>query len=127
MSLSICATLAAAFAVTVRLAAGQEGVGQAPSTKTMSATGVVTSVSTRSLVIEGTGRKSLTFALDSGTRVFSRGRASVRPFPLRPGGDEVSWAIPDFVHVGDRVTVRFQIAGVALKAIEIRVLASAKP
>ena len=123
MSLSICATLAAAFAVTVSLAAGQGGVGQAPSTKTMSATGVVTSVSARSLVIEGTGKKSMAFILDAGTRVFSRGRASVRPFPLRPGGDEASSAITDFVHVGDRVTVRFQIAGTALKAIEIRILA----
>jgi hypothetical protein len=122
MSLRICARLAAAFAMTVSLAAGQGGaVGQAPSTKTLSATGVVTSVSARSLVIEGTGKRSLTFTLDSKTRVFSRG-ARVRPLPLRPGGDEASLAITDFVHSGDRVTVRFQLAGTALKAFEIRVL-----
>jgi hypothetical protein len=121
MSLRICATLTAAFAVTVSLAAGQEGVGQAPGTKTLSATGAVTSVSTRSLVIEGTGKRSLTFTLDSGTRVLSRGRARLLPpAPRRP---EISSAIPDFVHSGDRVTVRFQVSGTVLKAIEIRVLA----
>jgi hypothetical protein len=122
MSLRICATLAAAFAVTVSLAAGQGDVGQAPSTKTMSATGVVTSVSARSLVIQGTGKRSMTFTLDSRTRVFSRGRAGFRAFPLRPEEGAASSAITDFVHSGDRVTVSFQIAGIALKAIEIRVL-----
>ena len=120
MPLRICATLAAAFAVSVSLAAGQGGVSQAPSTRTLSATGVVTSVSARSLVIEGTGKRSLTFILDSGTRVLSSGQARLLPpAPRRP---EASSAVPDFVHSGDRVTVRFQIAGTVLKATEIRVL-----
>ena len=113
-------TLAAVLAVAMSLAAAQGKPGQAPSTKTMSATGVVTAVTTGSLVIEGNRKRSMTFTLDSATRVLKKGRA--RLITLRFERGEAGLKITDVLHAGDRVMVRFQIAGTTLKAIEIRVL-----
>ena len=104
------------LAVGVSLAAAPGSAGQAAGAKTMSATGVVTSVSGYSLVIEGSAKKSITFTVDAKTRVFKRSTPRILP----PGRRSPS--LVSVVHPGDRVTVRFQIVGTTILAAEIRVL-----
>ena len=120
MTLRVYAIWAAVFVVGASLAAGQGSAGQVAGTRTMSATGAVTSVSANSLVIEGKEKKSITFTVDAKTRVFKRG-ATVRILPVPPLGRSGP-SLVSVVHPGDLVTVRFQIVGTTIKATEIRVL-----
>ena len=70
MTFKIVAPLVVVLAVTVSLAAAE---GNA---RTKSATGVVTSVSDGSLVVDAGGGKSLTFAVHNTTHVLKRGATS---------------------------------------------------
>jgi hypothetical protein len=86
MRCRVFATLAAVIAVSVSLAAAQGSARGSEATKKMSATGTVVSVSSASLVIEGKEQRSLTFAVDSATRIFARGaiRKLLQPAIGRP-------------------------------------------
>ena len=120
MTRSVFATLAAVLAVSVSHGAAQGGAGIAQATKKMSATGTVVSVSNASLVIEGREQRSITFTVDSKTRLLARG--STRKIRPRPTIDVAGLKITDFVHKGDLVTVSFYLTGAPLRAIEIRVV-----
>jgi hypothetical protein len=116
MRCRVFATLAAVIAVSVSLAAAQGSAGIAQATKKMSATGTVVSVSSASLVIEGKEQQSLTFAVDSATRILARGalRKLLQPAIGRPGR-----TITDLLHRGDLVTVSFYLTGAPLRASEV--------
>jgi hypothetical protein len=119
MTRSVFATVAAVLA-SVSLATTQGSAGNAQATKKMSATGIVTSVSSASLVIEGNEKQSITFAVDSTTRLLARGRiVKIRPHPAigAPG-----LKITDVLHLGDLVTVSFYLTGPLLRASEVRVI-----
>ena len=120
MTRSVFATPAAVILVSVCLSAAQGSAGNAQAAKKMSATGIVTSVSSASLVIEGNEKQSITFAVDSTTRLLARGRTvKIRPHPAigAPG-----LKITDVLHVGDLVTVSFYLTGPPLRASEVRVV-----
>ena len=119
MTRRIFATLAVVVAVSVSLAAAQGRASQAESTQTMSAIGIVTSVSGESLVIKVSRTTSMTFALDSATRVLKRGTgAKVRPAIFVPGQ---AIKVTDVLHQGDLVMVMYRKTGATLLASEIRV------
>ena len=122
MTLRIFAPMAAVLAVSASLAAAQtspRGNAAKAASPRMSATGVVTSVSDGSLVIESSGRKSLTFKVDNATRVLKQG-ASTKTRERKAAGAP-GLVIADVVHPGDRVTVRYERAGAAFRASEVRV------
>ena len=113
MTLKIFASLVAGLAVTVSLAAAKDNA------KTMSANGVVKSVSDSSLIIGASGRKSQTFTVDHSTHVLKQGATSKTN--ERKAAGAAGLVIGDIVRVGDRVTVRYEQAGGTLKATEVRV------
>jgi hypothetical protein len=122
MTQRIVALLAAVLAVGVGLAAAQASPPQnaaKASGSRMSATGVVTSVSDGSFVIESGGKQSLTFSVDKATRVLKPGASTKTREKKAAGAPGV--VVADLVHAGDRVTVRYERAGEAFKATEVRV------
>src|SRR5437667_12583751 len=72
MTFRVCAVLAAVLAVSVSVAAAQGSAGKA-SAKTRSTTGVVSSVSAASLVLEGSSKKPMTFTVDRATKILKQG------------------------------------------------------
>jgi hypothetical protein len=123
MTRTVFATLAAALAVSVSLGAGQGSADKAPATKKMSATGIVTAVSSTSLVIEGKEQQSITFVVDSKTRLLARGAiVKIRP---RPAIGTPGRKITDVLHRGDLVTVSFELTAPPLRASEVRLVRAA--
>jgi hypothetical protein len=122
MTRSIFAILAAMLAASVSLAGAAQGsANNTQASKKMSATGIVMSVSSASLVIEGNEKHSITFAVDSTTRILARGRITkIRPAIGTPGPK-----ITDVLHRGDLITVSFYLTGTALHADEVRVVRQA--
>src|SRR6266699_3450928 len=96
MTRSVVAILAAVTVVSVCLSAAQGSARNAQATKKMSATGIVTSVSSASLVIEGKEKQSITFAVDSTTRIFARGR--IMKIGSRPAIGAPGLKITDVLH-----------------------------
>ena len=119
MTGSIFAILAILLTASASLTAAREAPTQA--TKTLSATGIVTSVSNASLVIEGKEKHFITFVVDSTTRILARGRITkIRPAIGTPGPK-----ITDILHRGDLVTVSFYLTGNTLRAREVRLVRQA--
>jgi hypothetical protein len=113
MTLKIFAPLVAVLAVTVSLAAAENN------SRTKSATGVVTSVSDGSLIIEAGGGVSLTFAVQNTTHVLKRGATSKTRERKAAGAPGL--VIGDVVRPGDHVTVRYEQANGTFRAAEVRV------
>jgi len=120
MTRSIFAILVTMLAASVSLTAARQAPATQP-TKTLSATGIVTSVSNASLVIEGKEKHFITFVVDSTTRILARGRITkIRPAIGTPGPK-----ITDILHRGDLVTVSFYLTGNTLRAREVRLVRQA--
>ena len=120
MTRTVSATLAAVLAVSVSLGAAQGSASNAQAAKKMSATGIVTSVSSTSLVIEGKEQQSITFVVNSKTRLFARGAiVKIRP---RPAIGAPGLKITDMLHKGDLVTVSFYLTDAPLRASEVRLV-----
>ena len=123
MTRSLFAMLEMVLAVSVSLGAAQGSASNAQAAKKMSATGIVTSVSSTSLVIEGKEQQSITFVVDSKTRLLARGAIwKIRPQPAvgTPGRK-----ITDVLHRGDTVTVTFYLTDAPLRASEVRLVRAA--
>jgi hypothetical protein len=116
MTLRILGTLAIAVALCVGVSAAQKGA--AP--KTMSITGVVTSVTPGSLAIEGgKGKMPMTFTIDSSTKLLARGSTAKTKEKKAAGAPGLS--ITDMVKPGSQVTVRYTKTGDAMKATQVSV------
>jgi hypothetical protein len=123
MTRSLFTILAMVLAVSVSLGAAQGSASNAQAAKKMSATGIVTSVSSTSLVIEGKEQQSITFVVDSKTRLLARGAiVKIRPRPAI-GGPGLK--ITDMLHRGDLVTVSFDLTAAPLRASEVRLVRAA--
>ena len=97
------------------VAAGNAQTGGKAGSDLPSFTGLVKAVSATSLFVQR-GDSGMLFVVDSTTRVFARGNARDLVFRER------QHAIPEFVKVGNQVTVRYsQSSGVGIKAVEVRV------
>jgi len=83
--------------------------------KTMTAMGVVKSVSGNQLVVTGSG-KDWTFALDSSTKFTGKGLST------KSKGAPI--AATDAVHEGDQVTVSYHDMGGTMHAASVRITAS---
>jgi hypothetical protein len=86
-----------------------------PAPKTMSATGVVKSVSANQLVVTGGGKDS-TFVLDNTTKFTGKGlstKSKGAPIPAT-----------EAVHEGDQVTVSYHDMGGTMHATAVRITAS---
>ena len=110
----MCLTLAIATAIGISAAGAQTG-GRL-SSKVQSTTGVVKTVSASSLTLERGGNEII-FAVDSATRVFTRG--ATRDLVYRY---ERQHKLTDIVKAGDRVMVRYRLSGSAINAVEVRVV-----
>jgi len=118
MTGSIFAILAMMLAASASLTAAR---APTQATKTLSATGIVMSVSNASLVIEGKEKHFITFVVDSTTRILTRGMITkIRPAIGTPGPK-----ITDILHRGDLVTVSFYLSGNTLRAREVRLVRQA--
>ena len=100
-------------------AAPQASTGGTPPPRSMTATGVVTAVANSSLTVKGSAGET-TFTIDDKTRVIGTG-AGTKSRELKKAGEKP--VITDFVHKGDRVTVRYVEADGAKRASEVRVTA----
>jgi len=114
MSRIVTLTLAAVVAVGIGTASAQT---KAAASKTQSTTGVVKTVSPSSLAVEN-GSKSITFTIDSSTKVLARGSTAKTAEKKAAGAPGL--VITDMIHAGDRVTVRYHNAGGVMTATEVR-------
>ena len=119
MTLRILGTLAIAVALGVGVSAAQGKAAKATAAKTMSVTGVVTTVSAGSLTIEGSGKKVMTFTIDSSTRLLARGSTAKTKERKEAGAPGLS--ITDMVKSGSQVTVRYTTTGNTMKATQVSV------
>ena len=121
MTLRILGTLAIAVALGVGVSAAQTKAAPAKAAagKTMSATGVVTSVSAGSLAIEGGGKKPMTFVVDSSTRLLARGSTAKTKEKKEAGAAGLQ--ITDMVKPGTQVTVRYTKTGDTMHATQVSV------
>jgi hypothetical protein len=113
----ICAALVALIVMTSFSVITQEAI--AKGTKSVTASGVVTSVSDGSLAIDASGKKAMTFIVDSSTHVIGSG-AGTKTRAKRAAGASGA-AVGDLVHVGDQVKVKYDNASGGMRANEIRV------
>jgi len=116
MTLRILGTLAMAVALSVSLSAAQAKAAKA---QTGSATGVVTSVTQGSLAIEASGKKAMTFTIDSSTKLLARGSTAKTKEKKEAGAPGLS--ITDMVKTGTQVTVRYTKTGDTMKATQVSV------
>jgi hypothetical protein len=116
MTLRILGTLAIAVALSAGVSAAQ---AKAEKAKTMSAIGVVTSVSAGSLSIEATGKKAMTFTIDSSTRLLARGSTAKTKEKKEQGAAGLQ--ITDMVKSGQQVTVRYTKTGDTMRATQVSV------
>ena len=116
MTLRILGTLAMAVALSIGLSAAQTKAAKA---STGSATGVVTSVSQGSLAIEASGKKTMTFTIDSSTKVLARGSTAKTKEKKDAGAPGL--AITDMVKTGSQVTVKYTKTGDTMKATQVSV------
>jgi|SRR5581483_3992340 len=84
--------------------------------------GIVTSVSESSMTVER-GTRTRVFAVDAKTHVAARGATAKTKEALAAGRPGLT--VPDAVHVGDQVVVKYQERGGALLASDIQVRARA--
>jgi hypothetical protein len=108
-------SLTLAIAVAIGISAAGAQTGGTVSSKVQSITGVVKTVSASSLTVERGGNEIL-FAVDSATRVLTRG--GPRDLVYRERRPKIT----DFVKAGDQVTVRYRLLGSAMNAVEVRVV-----
>ena len=116
MTLRILGTLAIAAALGVGVSAAQ---AKKEAAKTMSVTGVVTSVSPASLAIEGKGKSVMTFTIDSSTKLLARGSTAKTKEKKEKGAPGLS--ITDMVKAGTQVTVRYMKTGDTMHAMTVTV------
>ena len=112
-------TLAMVLALGVGSVAAQGQAAKAGA-KTITANGVVKSVSGSSLTIES-GKKTMTFSVDSKTFISARG-ASTKTREKKAAG-QGGLTVADAVHAGDQVVVRYHETGGTMMATEIQVRA----
>jgi hypothetical protein len=117
MTLRILGTLAIAAALSVGVSAAQEK--KAAAAKTLSVTGVVTSVSPGSLAIEAGGKKAMTFTIDKSTRLLARGSTAKTKEKKEQGAPGLQ--ITDMVKAGQQVTVRYTTTGSTMLATQVSV------
>jgi hypothetical protein len=115
MTLRVLGTLAIAVALSVGVSAAQK----AAKPKTMSATGVVTTVSPSSLAIEGKGKTTMTFVVDSSTKLLARGSTAKTKEKKDAGAPGL--AITDMVKSGSQVTVKYTKTGDTMHATQVSV------
>ncbi len=114
---TIVALSALALSVAVQPASlHAQQAGKTMSSKTMSATGTLKSVSGNQLVVAGTG-KDWTFTLDSTTKFTGKGLTT------KSKGQPI--AATDAVHEGDRVTVSYHDMSGTMHAASVRVTSAA--
>ena len=116
MTLRVLGTLAIAVALSVGVSAAQK---KAAAPKTMSVTGVVTSVTGSSLAIEGKGKAPMTFMVDSSTKLLARGATAKTKEKQAAGAPGLS--ITDMVKTGSQVTVKYTKTGDSMHASQISV------
>ena len=116
MTLRILGTLAVAVALTVGVSAAQT---KPAAGKTTSVTGVVTSVTPSSLAIEGKGKTSMTFMIDSSTKLLAKGSTAKTKEKKAAGAPGLS--ITDMVKPGSQVTVQYMKTGDTMKASQVSV------
>lgn len=114
MTLRILGTLAVAVALTV-------GVAAKDAVKTMSATGVVSSVSANSVTIEGKGKTPMMFMVDSSTKLLARGATAKTKEKQAAGAAGLS--ITDMVKQGNQVTIKYTKTGETMHAMSVSVAA----
>ena len=115
MTPKILGTLALAVALTVGASAAQTNPAAG---KTTSVTGVVTSVTPSSLAIEGKG-KTMTFKIDSSTKLLARGSTAKTTERKAAGAPGLS--ITDMVKPGAQVTVKYMKTGDTMTASQVSV------
>jgi hypothetical protein len=115
MTLRILGTLALAVALGVGVSAAQK----AASPKTMSVTGIVTSVTPSSLAIEGKAKAPMTFVVDSSTKVLARGATKKTKEKKEAGA--AGLAITDVVKSGNQVTIKYTKTGETMHATTVTV------
>jgi hypothetical protein len=113
--------LAVAFAIA---AMPSFASAQGASAKTMNATGTVSAVALDSLTVKGGGADTWTFMIDKDTSVTAKG-ATHKTLALKQDGK--SPVLTDFVHMGDKVTVRYHDMGSMKHAAQINVTSPAAP
>jgi hypothetical protein len=111
MTRRILGTLAVAVALTISLAAKD-------AVKTMSATGVVSSVSASSVTIEGKGKTPMMFMVDSSTKLLARG-ATAKTKEKGAAGLQIT----DMVKQGNQVTIKYTKTGDQMHAMSVSVAA----
>jgi hypothetical protein len=89
---------------------------QKSSSKAMSASGTVKSVSGSQLVVSASGGKDMTFMLDSATKFTGKG--------LTTKSKGAPMSATDAVHEGDRVTVSYHDMGGSMHAASVRITSS---
>ena len=109
----MCFTLAIAVTIGISAAGAQTGGKLSPKVQAM--TGVVKTVSASSLTLERAGDE-IVFAVDSATRVLTRGATRDLVYRYQPT------RLPDIVKAGDQVMVRYRLSGSVMNAVEVRVV-----
>jgi hypothetical protein len=71
------------------------------------------------LVIEGSGKKPMTFSVSTSTSVLAKGASTKTKQKKEAGAAGVS--ITDVVHVGDQVQVQYTGTDAAMQAAQVRV------
>ena len=110
------------LAVLPMVARAEQGAGTAPAKK-IDVAGTVSAVAPDSLTIKGKGTETWTFAIDKETTVTAKG-GTTKTLELKAEGKAPK--LPDFVKVGDYVTVGYHEKGATKHAASIRVTASVK-
>src|SRR5215468_4129120 len=110
------------FAVAVAIVAVSSFAGAQESAKTMNAAGTVSAATPDSLTVKGTGSDTWTFVIDKDTSVIAKG-ATHKSLAMKADGK--STVLPDFVKVGDKVTVQYHDMGSMKHASRINVTAAA--
>ena len=108
-------TIVALSVLALSVAAQPVAVHAQAKAKTMTAMGVVKSVSGNQLVVTGAG-KDMTFALDTTTKFTGKGLST------KSKGAPI--AATDAVHEGDQVSVSYHDAGGTMHAASVRITAS---
>ena len=111
-----------AFATFSVVARAEQGGGTAQA-KTIEVAGTVSAVAPDSLTVKGKGTETWTFTIDKETTVSAKG-GTTKTLELKAEGKAPK--LPDFVKVGDYVTVGYHLKGATKHAASIRVTASIK-
>jgi hypothetical protein len=120
MTRPISTLVAAAVAMAVVLPA----MASAQASKTMSAKGTVSAVSAASLTVKGGATETWTFVIDKETSVTAKG-ATHKSLAL--SAESKTGTLPDFVKVGDTVSVGYHDMGTMKHAASITVTAPGAP